>query len=86
MKTTKLTLIIFLAFIFSKLVQAQDCNVWLDNMATEVESGNTGEAVKAMKWFVNCKGNELGLETPLSKTWKPLVISAGLITATPSVF
>ena len=67
MKTTKLTLIIFLAFIFSKLVQAQDCNVWLDNMATEVESGNTGEAVKAMKWFVNCKGNELGLENPIIK-------------------
>jgi len=67
MKTTKISLIIFLTLTFSNLIRAQDCDIWLDNMATEIENNNTGEAVKAMKWFVNCKGNELGLENPVIK-------------------
>ena len=73
MKTSKITLILFLALTFSKFSHAQDCNVWLDNMAMEIENNNTEEAVKAMKWFVNCKGNELGLENPVIKSLDKIV-------------
>jgi len=67
MKTTKIILIIFSTLISPNLIQAQDCDIWLNNMATEVENRNTDEAVKMMKWFINCKGNELGVDNPIIK-------------------
>ncbi len=61
-------LLSFLIFGFCFLkAQKENCNIWLENMAAEVEKGNTAEAIKMMKWFVNCKGNELGNEHPIIK-------------------